>query len=184
MTDLSPASQNLLRELARRDKGDGATVRYSGRGRWYLDGPSSGPLFNARTVPPLYKAGLAAGWDEYDDGAMRITEAGRKLAAELDAQDAEKQAAKKARSKPNPDGPTALRLLREIAKHDEPVLIHDDGLRRVWRLGSQDGHSASVDTWVALAKAGRIRIDRVSSVGGHRVSVTDAGRQRLATPTP
>ncbi|WP_328336802.1 hypothetical protein [Streptomyces violaceus] len=184
MTDLSPAAQTLLRELARRDKGDGVAVRYSGRGRWYLDGVSTGLHFNTRTFPALYDAGLAVGWDEYDDdGPMRITEAGRKLAAELEEQAKAQHAAKLARSKPNPDGVTALRLLREIAKHDEPARIHDDGRRRVWRLGSHDGYSASVDTWVALAKAGRIRVDRVSSIGGHEVAVTDAGRERLAART-
>jgi hypothetical protein len=180
MTDLSPASQKLLRELARRDKGDGVAVRYSGRGRWYLNGPSTSQLFNTRTFPPLYKAGLATGWDEYDDdGPMRITDAGRALAAELEAQDKAKRDVQAARPRANADGPAACRLLREIAKHEEPVRIIDDGQRRVWALGSRDGHRASIDTWMALARAGRIRIDRVSSIGGHRVSVTAAGRDRL-----
>jgi hypothetical protein len=178
MPDLSPASQKLLRELAHRDKGTGVAVRYASRGRWYLDGPSSSDLFNTRTFPALYDAGLAVGWDEHDDdGPMRITEAGRKLAAELDAKTAAQEAAKKARPKPSADGATAMRLLREIAKHEEPVLVYDDGRRRVWRLGSHDGYSASIDTWTALAKADRIRIERAGSIGGQRVSVTDAGRR-------
>ncbi|MFJ8109959.1 hypothetical protein [Streptomyces sp. NPDC096132] len=180
MADLSLASQKLLLELGRRDKGAGVAVRYSGRGRWYFAGPSTGQLFNTRTFPPLYDAGLATGWDEYDDdGPMRITEAGRLLAAELEAQERAKREAKAARPKANADGPAALRLLREIASRDQPVPIYDDGRRRAWRVGSRDGHSASIDTWMALCKADRIRIDRVSSIGGHRVTVTDAGRERL-----
>lgn len=180
MPALSPASQKLLRELARRDQGAGVAVRYSGRGRWHLDG-SSTIDFNRRTFPPLYEAELAVGWDEHDaDGPMRITEAGRKLAAELEQQAKAQRLAKEARSKSNPDGPAALRLLREIAKRDEQTLIYgDDRGRRIWRLGSRDGHSASIDTWLALSGAGRIHIE-YGFAGGKHVSVTDAGRARLA----
>lgn len=179
MTNLSPASQKLLRELARRDKGDGVAVRYAGCGRWHFDGGIAG--YNRATFPPLYEAGLATGWDEPDDdGPMRVTEAGRKLAAELDEQAKAQRLAKEARSKPNPDGPAALRLLREIAKHDEAALIYADSRgRRTWQLGSRDGYSASIDTWSALRAAGRIHIE-YSFAGGKRVSVTDAGRARLA----
>jgi len=188
-TSLPPASQKLLLELARRDTGDGVAVRYSGRDRWYLDGVSTQGLdgvstqglYSTRTFPTLCAAGLATGWDEYGESPLRITEAGRELAAELEQQAKAQHAAKQSRPKANPDGPTAMRLLREIAKLPEPTSVYDDGRHRVWRLGSRDGLSASVDIWVALAKAGRIRIDRTSSIGGHRVTVTDAGRARLAT---
>ena len=182
MTELSPASQNLLRELARRDNGNGIAVRYASRGRWYLDGVDSSKLFNRRSFAPLYENDLAVGWDEYDDdGPMRITEAGRKLAAELEEQAKAQRLAKEARSKPNPDGPAALRLLREIAKYDEPALVYADGSnRRAWQLGARDGYSASIDTWSALRAAGRIHIE-YSFAGGKRVSITDAGRERLAS---
>ncbi|MGW2721373.1 hypothetical protein [Streptomyces sp. NPDC001492] len=179
MTDLTPASQKLLRELARHDKGDGVAVRYAGRGRWHLDGSTID--FNRRTFPPLFENDLVTGWDEHDDdGPLSLTEAGRKLAGELDAVATAQQAAKKARPKPNADGPTALRLLREIAKNAEPALIYSDSRgRRVWSLGSHDGYRASVDTWLALSGADLIHIE-YGFAGGKRVSVTDAGRQRLA----
>jgi hypothetical protein len=179
MTELSPASQKLLRELAKQDKGAGVRVRYSGRDRWYLAGVSTQGLYNTRTFPSLCAAGLAEGWDEYGENPLRITEAGRKLAAALEEQSRAERAAKKARPKPSSEGAAALRLLREIARHNEPVRIFDDGLRRVWRVGSRDGHRASIGTWVAVEKAGYIQIKRVSSIGGHEVSVTDAGRKRL-----
>lgn len=180
---LSPASQKLLRELARRDQGGGVAVRYSGRGRWHLDG-SSTVDFNRRTFPPLYEAGLALGWDEYDDdGPMRVTEAGRNLAAELEEQARARQAAKKTRPKPSADGPAAMRLLREIAKHDEPVLVCSAHRGRVWSLDSRDGHRASIDTWITLAKAGRICLTS-QFAGGQRVSVTEAGRERLGAVSP
>ncbi|MEZ3180738.1 hypothetical protein KYY02_19220 [Streptomyces pimonensis] len=179
--ELPPASQKLLLELARRDTGDGVAVRYSGRDRWYLDSVSTQGLYSTRLFPALCKAGLTTGWDEYGESPLHITEAGRKLAAELEQQAKAQRAAKQSRPKANPDGPTAMRLLREIAKQQEPVPVYDDGRRRVWQLGSRDGFSASVDIWLALAKADRIRIDRTSSIGGHLVTVTDAGRARLAS---
>lgn len=179
MTDLSPASQKLLRELAARDKGDGVRVQYSGRDRWYLVGVSTEGLYSTRLFPALCAAGLAAGWEEYGETPLRITEAGRKVAAELDERAKAEQAAKKARSRPSADGVAAMRLLREIAKYDEPAMVHDDGLRRLWRVGSSDGYRASINTWVAVERAGYIRTERVSSIGGRRVSVTDAGRKRL-----
>lgn len=177
---LTPASEKLLCELARRDKGDGVSVRYSGRGRWYLNGPSTSTLFNTRTFPPLYDAGLATGWDEHDDdGPMRITDAGRTLAAELEQQATAREAAKKNRARPNADGPTARRLLGEIAKRDQPARIYGDmRRRRVWHLDSHTGYSASVDTWLALSGAGRIHVE-FQFAGGRRVSVTDAGRAYL-----
>lgn len=169
---LAPASQKLLREIARYDKGDGVLFRHAARSRYMH--PNTYSAFNRRTFYPLTGQGLV------DDGGsdhtpVRITEAGRKLAAELEAQ----QAAKKARPKPSAEGATAIRLLREIAEHDQS-LIHDDGLRRVWRVASHDGHRASIGIWVALEKAGYIRTERAASIGGNRVSITAAGRERLA----
>jgi hypothetical protein len=179
VTTLSPASQKLLRELARRDKGDGIAVRYSGRGRWSLDGGNT--AFNRASFSPLFEASLVTGWDEYDDdGPMRITDAGRTLAAELEQQAVAKEAAKKDRAKPNPDGPTALRLLREIAKRGPSALVYGDmRRRRVWHLDSHKGYSASVDTWLALSGASYIHIE-YGFAGGKRVSVTDAGLKRIA----
>lgn len=180
MNHLSPASQKLLREIASRDKGDGVAVRYAGRGRWHLDHSTTD--YNRATFPPLFESGLVAGWDEHDDdGPLRLTEDGRVLAAKLNAQ----QTQKKQRPKPSADGTTARRLLREIAKHDAPVLIYCvDRSRRVWRLGARDGYSASADTWLALSGSGYIHID-YGFAGGKRVSATEAGRERLvARRTP
>lgn len=178
MTELTPASQKLLREIARRDKGDGVAVRYAGRGRWHLD--HSTESYNRATYWPLFEAELVTGWDEYDDdGPLRLTEAGRALGVELEKRATEQQAAKKARSKPNPDGATAQRLLREIAKREQPALIYGDmRRRRVWHLDSHDGFSAIADTWLALSGADLIHIE-YGFAGGQRVSVTDTGRKRL-----
>ncbi|MFB9558589.1 hypothetical protein [Streptomyces roseoviridis] len=180
MADLPPAAEKLLRELARRDAGDGVPVRYASRGRWYLADSSSSSLFNTRTFTPLYDADLATGWDEHDaDGPLRITETGRALATKLEEQAAAKQAAAKERATPSSDGPAARRLLREIAKREQPALVYGDRRRRkVWHLDSHDGPSASVATWLALSGAGRIHIE-YGFAGGRRVSVTDAGRAYL-----
>lgn len=175
MTALTPASEKLLREIARHDKGAGVPIRYLSRGRYTVDRSST--AFNRASFLPLFDAELVTGWDEHDDdGPMRITDAGRQLLAELDAN----AKLKKPRPKPSADGATAQRLLREIAKRDEPALIHSDGRRRIWHLGAHDGYRASVDTWMSLCGAGLIQIERVGSIGGQHVSVTDAGRQRLA----
>jgi hypothetical protein len=175
---LTPAAEKLLREAARRDKGDGVTVRYSGRGRWHLDGTTTG--FNTRTFWPLYEAELVTGWDEHDDdGPLRLTDAGRKVATELEAKAAEQQAAKKARPKQSADGAAATRLLREIAQAGESTVIYNDGRRRAWQVGARDGYSASINTWMALVKAGRIHI-ATSFAGGQRATVTAAGRAHLA----
>ncbi|MCI3277577.1 hypothetical protein [Streptomyces cylindrosporus] len=171
MTTLPPASQKLLREIAKYDTGNGVLFRYASRGRF--SHPNTLSCYNARTFWPLSKAKLID--YENEDAPVRITDAGRQALAELDAQQAEK----KTRPKPSANGATALRLLREIAKYDEPPMVYDDGLRRVWRVASRDGHRASIGIWVALEKAGYIRTTRVSNIGGHRVTVTDAGRQRL-----
>lgn len=173
MTDLSPASQKLLREIAKYDKGAGVLFRYAGRGRFAH--PNTLADYNQRTFWPLSQAKLID--YDHEDAPVRITEAGRELATELDAQ----QAAKKPRTKVSADGPAALRLLAEIAKYDKPTSIYfDSRYRRFQRLGGHDGYRATVDTWVALEKAGYIRTERVSSIGGSRASITDAGRARLA----
>ncbi|MBP5870888.1 hypothetical protein QBB33_34900 [Streptomyces scabiei] len=177
-TELSPAAQKLLREIAKYDTGAGVLFRHAARGRY--SHPNTLSVYNARTFYPLTGRGLVDDGDN-DSAPVRITEAGRKLAAELDEQDKARQAAKKARSGPSAEGATAMRLLREIAKRDGS-LLYDDGLRRVWRVASRDGHRASIGIWVALERAGYIRTERVSSIGGERVSITDAGRTRLASP--
>jgi hypothetical protein len=174
MTDLSPASQKLLREIAKYDTGAGVQFRYAGRGRFTH--PNTLAAYNQGTFRPLYRHQLVDDGGN-DSAPVRVTEAGRKLAAELEAQRPEK----KPRQKVNPDGPAALRLLAEIAKHDKPTSVYfDSRYRRFQRVGSHTGYRATVDTWVALVKAGYIRTERVSSIGGHRVTVTDAGRERLA----
>lgn len=177
-SDLSPASQKLLREIAKYDTGVGVRFRHAARGRY--SHPNTLSVYNARTFYPLTGRGLVDDGDN-DSAPVRITKAGRKLAAELEQQHQAEQGRKKARKGPSAEGATAMRLLREIAKHDGS-LVYDDGLRRVWRVASRDGHRASIGIWVALEKAGYIRTDRVSSIGGQRVTVTDAGRQRLASP--
>lgn len=173
MTDLSPASQTLLRAIAKYDTGGGVLFRYAGRGRY--SHPNTLACFNAGTFRPLYRLGLVDDGGN-DSAPVRVTEAGRKLAAELNAAAAEK----KPRPKPSADGAAAQRLLLEIAKCDG-VLRYDDGLRRAYRVGSGSGHRASIATWIALEKASYIRTERVSSIGGHRVSITDAGQKRLAS---
>ncbi|ELP67655.1 hypothetical protein STRTUCAR8_08604 [Streptomyces turgidiscabies Car8] len=175
MTDLGPASQRLLREIAKYDKGTGVQFQYVGRGRF--SHPNTLAAYNQGTFRPLYRHGLVD--DGGDDSApVRVTEAGRALVVQMEAQAAEQQAAKKARAKPSADGPTALRLLREIAKQEKPAPIYNGGGRRVWSLG-RDGRRASIDTWMALQKAGLIDI-KSQFAGGQRVSATDAGRKRIA----
>ena len=177
MTDLSPASQKLLREIAKYDKGHGVLFGYAGRGRY--SHPNTLAAYNGGTFRPLYRHGLVDDGGN-DSAPVRVTDAGRKLAAELEEQAAAQAAAKKARPKPSADGTAARRLLREIAKNAEPVLIYSDSRqRRMWSLGSHDGYRASADTWLALSGADLIHIE-YGFAGGKRVSVTDAGRKRLA----
>ena len=165
MTDLSPASQKLLLAIAKYDKGAGVQFRYAGRGRF--SHPNTLAAYNQGTFRPLYRARLVDDGGN-DSAPVRVTEAGRTLAAELEAQATEQQAAKKARPKPSADGPTALRLLREIAKQEKPTPIYNDGGRRVWSLG-RDGRRASIDTWMALQKAG-LRESVIVMVGGAPVT--------------
>jgi len=173
MTDLSPASQKLLREIAKYDTGNGVQFGHEPRNRY--SHPNTLSVYNIRTFYPLTGQGLVDDGGN-DSAPVRITEAGRKAAAELESQ----QAAKKARPTPSAEGQAARRLLREIAKHDKPTLIYSDSRGpRVWRLGRHDGYCAAVDTWTALRRAGLIHVEQ-SFAGGQRVSITDAGRQRLA----
>lgn len=178
MSTLSPASQKLLREIAKHDTGTGVLFQRAARARYIH--PNTSSVYNLRTFYPLTGQGLVDDGGN-DEAPVRITEAGRKLAAGLEERHQAEQARKKARPKPSADGATALRLLREIAEHDGS-LVYDDGLRRVWRVASHDGHRASIGIWVALEQAGYIRTERVSSIGGQRVTVTALGRQRIARP--
>ena len=175
MTDLSPASQKLLREIANRDKtGNGIAVGYLSRGR-YTIGSSSG-AFNRGTFRPLFEYDLVVGWDEHDeDGLLRLTDAGRTLAAELAAQ----QKAKTPHPKADPESPAALKALRALAELPQPVRPHSGHRRGIWALGSRDGYSARELTFNALEKAGYVRLTH----GAHLstlIEITDAGRQRLA----
>lgn len=178
MTELSPASQKLLREIARHDKGDGVAVRYAGRGRWHLD--RSTASYNRATYWPLFERDLVTGWDEHDDDVpLRLTGAGRALAAELDTQAEAQQAVKKARPKPAAESPSALRALRALAELPQPVRPHGGARRGVWHLGSRDGYSARELTFCALEKAGYVRLIH----GAHLsvlIEITNAGRERLA----
>jgi hypothetical protein len=172
-TALGPASQKLLREIAKYDTGNGVMFRVAARARYIH--PDTYSTYNQRTFWPLTGNGLVDDGGGNDNAPVRITEDGRKLLAALDAA----TPPKRPRHAPSAEGRAARRLRREIAEHDQE-LVHDDGLRRVWRVASRDGHQASIDTWMVLEKAGYIRTERVSSIGGHRASVTAAGRARLA----
>jgi hypothetical protein len=175
MNDLSPASQKLLREIARYDQRAGTAAKYLSYGRYTLD-PGSG-AFNRATFRVLFDHDLIRGWDKHDaDGLLRLTDAGRKVVAELEAQ----QAAKESRPKPSADGPAARRLLREVAKHDEPVLIYSGGRRgSLWALGAHDGYKATPAIWLALSGADLIHIE-YGFAGSKHAMVTDAGLKRLA----
>lgn len=177
MPDLSPASQKLLREIAKYDTGAGVRFLHAAYGRY--SHPNTLTVYNRRSFFPLTGRGLVD--DGGDDSApVRITEAGRELAAELETQAAAQQAAEKVRAKPNPDGQAAQRLLREIAKYDEPARIYSDSRGpRVWSLGARNGYTAAINTWFALSEAGLIHIEYGFS-GSKHATVTDAGLKRLA----
>ncbi|MBT2429408.1 hypothetical protein J7F02_28280 [Streptomyces sp. ISL-112] len=172
---LPPASEKLLREIAKYDTGAGVRF-YSGPAGRYIH-PNTLAAYNARTFYPLTGRGYVTD-DENDSAPMRITEAGRQLLAHLDA------AAKPKRKKkpPNPESPAALKLLRALAEHTDPVLIHSGQPRGVWHLGSRDGFSARDSTYFAVATAGYAEIT-YSFAGGRHIAITDAGRQR-ATGKP
>ena len=79
MTDLKPASEQLLRRIARYDTGNGVVFDVMPRRRYRL----AGTLYtvNQRTFYPLTGSGLVT--DNGDDTEpVRITEAGRKWIAE------------------------------------------------------------------------------------------------------
>ncbi|MBQ1118573.1 hypothetical protein, partial [Streptomyces sp. C3-3] len=56
---------------------------------------------------------------------------------------------------------------------------HSGQSRSVWRLGSRDGFSARTDTYLAVVDAGYAEITH-SFAGGQRITITDAGRNRVA----
>lgn len=167
---LQPASEKLLREIAKYDTGAGVQFQHAARARYTH--PNTLSTYNARTFYPLMSRGLLAD-DGNDSAPVRITEAGRRLLAHLDA------AAKPKRKKkpPNPESPAALKLLRTLAEHTEPVLIHSGQPRTIWHLGSPDGFSARDNTYFAVATAGYAEIT-YSFAGGRRIAITDTGRQR------
>ncbi|MFF4246251.1 hypothetical protein ACFYY2_17535 [Streptomyces sp. NPDC001822] len=170
---LSPASEKLLRALARADKGDGVNVSYLSRGRYHWG--SSSAAYNRASFYPLFDANLLTGWDGEND-PVRVTEAGRQLLTELDA------AAKPKREKqpPNPESPAALRALRAIAALPQPVRPHSGARRGLWALGSRNGHGTTELLIYAMERAGYVRIIH----GAHlstAIEITDAGRARIAT---
>lgn len=171
---MRPSSERLLVDLARCDQGDGVRVRYLSRGRYYWDG-MRGTAYNRASFLPLYA-------NEYvDDGGndsapVKVTEAGRRLAAELEARGAAKRRPK---TKPNAESPSALRALAALAEFDEPVLPYSGEPRGVWRLGSRDGFGARVETFGALVDAGYAATIRGDFMA-QRIVITDAGRERLA----
>jgi hypothetical protein len=172
--ELSSASQKLLREIAKYDQRDGTAAKYLSRGRYTLE-PGSG-VFNRATFRVLFEHDLILGWDKHDaDGLLHLTDAGRKIAAELEAQQAEK----KPRPKPNAESPSAISALRALAELPQPVRPHSGHRRGIWSLGSRDGYSARELTFCALEDAGYVRLIR----GAHlsvRIEITDAGRARIA----
>lgn len=169
---MRPSSERLLRDLARFDKGEGVRVRYWSRGRYSWDGTTA--VYNRASFRPLYANGLVD--DGGDDAApVRVTEAGRRLAAELGEREAAKRRPK---AKPNAESPSALRALAALAEFDGPVLPYSGDPRGTWRLGSRDGYAAREVTFYALAEAGYAAILRGDFLS-RRIAITDAGRERL-----
>ncbi|QKV98145.1 hypothetical protein HUT19_41220 (plasmid) [Streptomyces sp. NA02950] len=167
---LPAASERLLREIAKYDTGKGVLFRHAARGR-YLH-PNTYSTFNARTFYPLTGNNLVT--DEGNDSApVRMTEAGRKLLAELDASAQQK----KPRAATDPESPAAQRALRALAQLEQPVTPHRGERKGIWSLGGRDGYSARETTFYALEKAGYLRIIQ----GAHlslRMEITESGRQR------
>lgn len=171
---MAPASERLLRDLARCDTGDGVRVRYLSRGRYYWDGMRGAP-YNRASFHPLYANGLVD--DGGNDAApVKVTEAGRRRAAELEEREAQRR---RPRTKPNAESPSALRALAALAEFTEPVLPYSGTPRGVWRIGRRDGFAAREATFNALADAGYAAIIRGDFVS-RRIVITDAGRERLA----
>jgi hypothetical protein len=171
---MRPASERLLRDLARCDAGDGVHVRYLSRGRYYWDG-MRGTSYNRASFRPLYANGFVD--DGGDDTApVKVTEAGRLRAEELEARDAAKR---RPAAKPSAESPSALRALAALAEFDGPVLPYSGEPRGVWRLGSRDGFGAREATFYALRDAGYVDVIPGDFMA-RRLVITDAGRERLA----
>lgn len=171
---MRPASERLLRDLARCDTGEGVRVRYLSRGRYHWDG--SRGAYNRSSFYPLYAGGLVD--DGGNDAApVKVTEAGRKLAAELEERAAQRRRPK---TKPSAESPSALRALAALAEFTEPVLPYSGDPRGVWRLGRRDGYAARALTFYALADAGYAEIIPGDFMA-RRIVITDAGRERLRT---
>ncbi|MGW2213233.1 hypothetical protein [Streptomyces sp. NPDC001781] len=173
---ISPASERLLIDLARCDTGEGVRVRYLSRGRYHWDGMRGAP-YNRASFRPLYANDLVD--DGGNDAApVKVTEAGRKRAAELE----ERAAAKGQRPKWKPDAesPSALRALAALAEFTEPVLPYSGNPRGVWHLGARDGFAARELTFCALADAGYAEIIPGDYMA-RRIVITAAGRERLKT---
>ncbi|MFD8226875.1 hypothetical protein ACFV16_22190 [Streptomyces massasporeus] len=174
---MRPASERLLVDLARCDTGEGVRVRYLSRGRYYWDG-MRGTSYNRASFRPLYANGFVDDdgneWNRH--GPVRVTEAGRQRAKELEARDAVKR---RPAAKPNAESPSALRALAALAEFDEPVLPYSGEPRGVWRLGSRDGFGAREATFYALRDAGYVNIIPGDFLA-RRLVITDAGRERLA----
>lgn len=171
MSDLGPASEKLLRALARADKGGGVYVQYLSRGRYHWG--SSSAAYNRASFYPLFDAKLLSGWDG-DEDPVRVTDAGRQMLVDLDA------AAKPKRAKkpPNPESPAAIRALRVISTLPQPVRPYSGARRGLWALGSRDGHGTTEVLVYAMEKAGYVRIIH----GAHLstlIEITDAGVARL-----
>jgi hypothetical protein len=171
---MRPASERLLVDLARCDTGEGVRVRYLSRGRYYWDGMRGAP-YNRASFTPLYANDLLGGWDG-QDGPVKVTEAGRKLAAELEKKEAAKR---RPVAKPSAESPAAMRALAALAEFDGPVLPYSGDPRGVWRLGGRDGYAAREATFYALRDAGYVDIIRGDFLS-RRLAITDAGRERLA----
>jgi hypothetical protein len=168
-----PASERLLRDLARCDNGDGVRVQYLSRGRYQWDG--SRAVYNRSSFWPLYAADLVD--DGGNDAApVKVTKAGRRYVAELEQREAQKT---RPRTKPNAESPSALRALAALARFDGPVLPHSGFPRGIWRLGSRDGFGARETTFHALVDAGYARIIPGDFMA-RRIVITEAGRERLA----
>lgn len=169
---MRPASERLLRDLARCDTGDGVRVRYLSRGRYYWDG--SRGVYNRASFRPLYAGGLVDDGGN-DSAPVRVTEAGRAYVAKL----VEREAQKRPKAKPNAESPSAQRALAALAEFDGPVLPYSGDVRGTWRLGRRDGFGARETTFYALRDAGYVDITPGDFMA-RRLVITDAGRARLA----
>lgn len=170
---MRPASERLLRDLARCDTGEGVRVRYLSRGRYYWDG--SRGVYNRSSFRPLYANGLVDDGGN-DSAPVHVTEAGRERAAELEEQETKRRRLKKGA---DAESPSALRALAALAEFTEPVLPYKGNPRGIWRLGSRDGYAAREETFYALADAGYAAILRGDFLA-RRIAITDVGRDRLA----